>query len=72
MIILGHNWILVAFAMIGKMCITASYGVIYIFSAESFPTVVRNSGVGASSMCARIGGIVANSLLPLVYLMLNT
>ncbi|CAL8077574.1 unnamed protein product [Orchesella dallaii] len=57
------NWVLVSFAMIGKMCITASYGVIYIFSAESFPTVVRNSGVGASSMCARVGGIVANNLL---------
>lgn len=60
------NPVTISFAMIGKMCITASYGVIYIFSAESFPTVVRNSGVGAASMCARIGGIVANNLLLLV------
>jgi len=60
------NRVLIAFAMIGKMCITASYGVIYIFTAESFPTVVRNGGVGASSMFARVGGIVANSLLVLV------
>ncbi|XP_035701956.1 organic cation transporter protein isoform X2 [Folsomia candida] len=57
------NWVVITFAMIGKMCITASYGVIYIFTAESFPTVVRNGGVGASSMFARVGGIVANSLL---------
>jgi OCT family organic cation transporter-like MFS transporter 4/5 len=59
---------MITFAMIGKMCITASYGVIYIFTAESFPTVVRNGGVGASSMFARVGGIVANSLLILVKL----
>ncbi|TMW53321.1 hypothetical protein DOY81_001621 [Sarcophaga bullata] len=53
------NWLIITFAMIGKFAITAAYGTIYIFSAEQFPTVVRNVGIGASSMVARIGGILA-------------
>jgi hypothetical protein len=39
--------------MIGKLAITTSYGVIYIFSAELFPTSIRNVAVGACSMSAR-------------------
>jgi hypothetical protein len=38
------NWLLIASSMLGKLCITASYGVIYILSAENFPTVIRNAG----------------------------
>ncbi|KAK3593127.1 hypothetical protein CHS0354_018255 [Potamilus streckersoni] len=45
--------------MIGKLGASAAFGIIYIFSAELYPTVVRNSGMGASSCCARIGGMVA-------------
>lgn len=52
-------WLLITLAMSGKLCITASYAIIYTLSAEVFPTVVRNVGMGSSSMVARIGGALA-------------
>ncbi|XP_033741882.1 organic cation transporter protein-like [Pecten maximus] len=51
--------IITALAMIGKFGATASFNTIYFYSAELYPTVVRNAGMGASSCAARIGGIVA-------------
>ncbi|XP_028981769.1 organic cation transporter protein isoform X2 [Diachasma alloeum] len=50
---------IVTLAMVGKLAITSSYGAIYIFTAEQFPTVVRNVGLGACSTFARIGGVIA-------------
>ena len=35
----------------------------YLYSAELFPTVVRNLGTGLGSVAARTGGIVAPLLL---------
>lgn len=55
----GTTWLLICTSMFGKFCITASYAIIYVLTAEIFPTVVRNVGVGASSMVARIGGALA-------------
>ncbi|KAI8045775.1 organic cation transporter-like protein [Drosophila gunungcola] len=50
--------LIVACAMLGKLAITASYGTVYLFSAEQFPTVVRTVGMGAASMVARISGML--------------
>ncbi|CAG9763142.1 unnamed protein product [Ceutorhynchus assimilis] len=53
------HWLSTMLAMIGKLAITASYGAVYIFSTEQFPTVVRNAGLGAGSTCARVGSVIA-------------
>lgn len=45
--------------MVSKLAITASYGTIYIFSVEQFPTIIRNAGLGAGSTSARIGSVLA-------------
>jgi len=55
----SQNWLLVTLAMLGKLAITSSYGAIYVFSTEQFPTVIRNVGLGAASTFARFGGILA-------------
>ncbi|XP_035669815.1 organic cation transporter protein-like [Branchiostoma floridae] len=53
------GWLTTTLAMTGKFCITATFGIVYIFSAEIFPTVVRQIGIGMASMSSRVGGIVA-------------
>ncbi|XP_041354562.1 organic cation transporter protein-like isoform X1 [Gigantopelta aegis] len=51
--------IVLVLAMIGKMCVSAAFTIIYIFSAELFPTIVRNSAIGWGSVFARVGGIIS-------------
>ncbi len=45
--------------MIGKFFISISFAVIYVFTAELYPTLLRSTGVSTGSFCARIGGVIA-------------
>ncbi|CAH1777776.1 unnamed protein product [Owenia fusiformis] len=61
-IFIGSNteywWISAILSNIGKAFVSAGFILVYQYSAELFPTLVRNSAVGFSSMCARIGGVI--------------
>jgi len=46
-------------ALLGKLCLAASFAVVYIHSGEIFPTTIRNSAMGLVSVAARLGGIMA-------------
>jgi MFS family permease len=46
-------------ANVGKFGISSSFGILYVYSAELVPTVVRNFAMGTCSMTARLGGILA-------------
>ncbi|XP_014112202.1 PREDICTED: solute carrier family 22 member 13 isoform X2 [Pseudopodoces humilis] len=52
-------------ATIGKFAASASFSTSYVYAAELFPTVVRQTGVGLCSMAARVAAILA----PLVRLL---
>ncbi|NWZ60688.1 S226B protein, partial [Haliaeetus albicilla] len=48
-----------AFAVIGKGSLAASFNCAYIFTGELFPTVIRQTGMGLGGTMARVGGMVA-------------
>ncbi|KAK2870023.1 hypothetical protein QQF64_022019 [Cirrhinus molitorella] len=51
--------IVTVIAVIGKFSLAASFTIVYVYTAELYPTVVRQNGVGLNSMCARVAGILA-------------
>lgn len=55
----------VTIVLIGKGCIAGSFAVVYNYTAELFPTVVRNTALGIGSMCARFSG----ALTPMIFLL---
>ena len=55
-----HNdWPVMILTLFGKMCVTFSWGVLFLYNAELFPTEVRTSGIGSASFIGRFGGMVA-------------
>ena len=38
---------------------SASFAIVYVYTAEMFPTTIRNQAVGTCSLVARIGGITS-------------
>ncbi|CAG5027924.1 unnamed protein product [Parnassius apollo] len=47
-----NNWILIACLMVGKFAIGSTNMMLPIFTAELYPTLIRNLGVGASQVSA--------------------
>ena len=60
------TWVGIVLSNIGKFGATGGFSTIYVFTAELFPTNLRNSVVGTSSMVARIGGIISPYIADLV------
>ncbi|XP_068437804.1 solute carrier family 22 member 13-like [Clinocottus analis] len=46
-------------AVVGKFAATGSFSIVYVYTAELYPTTLRQNGVGLNSMCARLAGILA-------------
>ncbi|RWS19505.1 organic cation transporter protein-like protein, partial [Leptotrombidium deliense] len=45
--------------MCGKFFTTSSFAILYVFSAEVYPTIVRQIGVGSCSVAGRMGSILS-------------
>ncbi|XP_024430915.2 solute carrier family 22 member 4 isoform X3 [Desmodus rotundus] len=70
-----YNFLSIGMAMLGKFGITSAFSMLYVFTAELYPTLVRNMAVGVTSMASRVGSIIApyfvylgayNRLLPYI------
>lgn len=57
----GGAILLMSFALLG------TWGALYAFTPELFPTVLRGTGMGAAGSMARLGGLLAPSALAIVF-----
>ncbi|KAL7844742.1 hypothetical protein SRHO_G00232810 [Serrasalmus rhombeus] len=53
------NNVAISLEMLGKFGVTTAFAIVYAFTAELYPTVLRNTAMGACSMASRIGSISA-------------
>ena len=62
-LVFSRTEILTRISLFGaRLCISASFTIVYIYAPEIYPTSVRTTGIGVASSVGRIGGI----LCPLV------
>jgi len=55
------------FSLVGKFGSSAAFSAVFLYTAELFPTSMRNSAVGMCSTLARFGGILAPTVAQLGY-----
>ena len=57
--------------LIGKLFISTSYSMLYVFVGDFFPTLLRNQSYGASSLSSRILTMLVPFLIYLGMRLLN-
>ncbi|XP_068227218.1 organic cation transporter protein-like isoform X2 [Palaemon carinicauda] len=53
------SWLVMTLAMVGKMCISAAFQVLYLYCSELFPTEVRLQALGSATIASRIGSMTS-------------
>jgi len=61
-----YEFVTIGFAMLGKFLISMTFAIAYLYTAELFPTKVRNVAVGTASTFARIGSMSAPYIVDLL------
>jgi len=63
--VFANEWPILVMNILGRISAINTLAVCYIYSAEVFPTVVRNIGLGSSSFWARVGPMIAPFIVDL-------
>lgn len=58
-----HAYLVLPLFMLGKASITCAFNVLYIFTAEQWPTNLRSTILNTCSMIGRIGAMIAPHVL---------
>ncbi|KAK7816750.1 hypothetical protein U0070_009275 [Myodes glareolus] len=61
----GFSTVVTVLAVVGKSASSSAFTVSYVYTAELYPTIIRQTGMGLVSIFSRIGGIIT----PLVMLL---
>lgn len=63
----NSDWLYVAsaLAIAGKFAMGGLFSVIFLYTSELYPTIIRNIGMGACAFWTRVGGVVAPQLIVL-------
>ncbi|XP_070770964.1 solute carrier family 22 member 4-like [Enoplosus armatus] len=61
----SHPALTLSLVLLGKFGILAGTGVLYMFTGELFPTVIRNTAMSSCAMFSRVGSSVSPYLLQL-------
>ncbi|XP_068591099.1 organic cation/carnitine transporter 2-like [Cebidichthys violaceus] len=52
-------YLAITLEMMGKFAVTTAFAIVYAYTAELYPTVLRTTAMGACSMASRLGSIIA-------------
>merc|ERR1719445_762873 len=64
--------IVTALALIGKAAVVSCFCIIFLYSSEVFPTVIRTVGVGSCTFFGRLGSLLAPQILLLGEVIFST
>lgn len=62
----ASQWATVALSMIGKCGVSATFGIVFIYTPELFPTNVRSFITGCCNTGARIGTLISPYIVNIV------
>ncbi|MDO5612624.1 MAG: MFS transporter [Paracoccus sp. (in: a-proteobacteria)] len=65
--IAGTSTLIASALMLMSFALLGTWGALYAFTPELYPTSLRGAGMGTASAMARLGGILAPSLLAVVF-----
>ncbi|MDO5631160.1 MAG: MFS transporter [Paracoccus sp. (in: a-proteobacteria)] len=65
--IAGTSALIASALMLMSFALLGTWGALYAFTPELYPTSLRGAGMGTASAMARLGGILAPSLLAVVF-----